>query len=150
MAYKQKTHPTTTDVESFLQAIEPPARQSDCRELARMMEEATGSPPVMWGSNIIGFGQYHYRYDSGHEGASALVGFSPRKREISVYLAPGFAEWEDLTPGLGKHRAGKGCLYITGLAGLDREILRKMIERSVEARLRMSIPEAAQEMESPR
>lgn len=139
MAYKQKTQPTTTDVDAFLEAIEPSTRRSDCRDLVRMMEEATGSPPVLWGSNIIGFGRYHYRYDSGHEGYSALVGFSPRKQEISLYLKAGFTEWEDLTSRLGKHRAGKGCLYIKKLDDLDRQVLQQMIERSVEFARSMDI-----------
>ncbi|WP_420144742.1 DUF1801 domain-containing protein [Sphingobium sp.] len=115
-------------VEDFLARVEPAERQADGRIAVAMMARLSGEPPRMWGPSIIGFGRYHYRYDSGREGESCRVGFSPRKAELVLYLAG--LEDADFTP-LGKHRRGKGCLYIKRLAQVDMAVLESLIVRSL-------------------
>ena len=126
-----KTIPSGLDVESWLAAIADPERQADCRALDRLLAELTGEPARMWGSSIVGYGSYHYRYESGREGDSCVVGFSSRAKEISVYLFPTFPGRDELLPRLGKHRAGVGCLYIKSLSDVDTAILRELVTRSV-------------------
>ncbi len=126
-----KTQPTEASVEAFLAAIEDPARQADCREIAAMMAEITGTPAVMWGENIIGFGRYHYRYATGREGDWFITGFSPRKQNITLYIMPMLDESDPLLASLGKFKTGKSCLYIKRLADVDREKLRELIRDSV-------------------
>ncbi|GGN91706.1 hypothetical protein GCM10010112_78130 [Actinoplanes lobatus] len=99
------------------------------------MREVTGEEPVMWGPSIIGFGRYHYRYDSGHEGDSALACFSPRKQHLVVYLIGGFADRHaSMLARLGRHKIGKGCLYLRSLDDVDLAVLRELVERSVRVR----------------
>ena len=109
-----KTKPTKVSVRSYLNAIEDPARRADCETISALMERVTGCPPVMWGTSIVGFDQYHYKYESGHEGDSCVVGFSSRKGDISVYIMAGYEETatKALLAKLGKHKIGKACLYI--------------------------------------
>jgi hypothetical protein len=121
-----KTRPTDDDVESFLQSVPEPA-QSDCRELVVLMRAATGAEPVMWGSSIVGFGSVHYRYASGREGDWFSVGFSPRKKSLTLYLSDGVDRHAEQLQRLGTHSTGKGCLYITRLADVDREVLAELI-----------------------
>lgn len=128
---EQKTKPTDQSVESFLDNIADESVRDDCTALVKLMKKVTGSKPKMWGPSIVGFGEYHYKYDSGHEGDACLTGFSPRKQNITVYVMPGFAEQTDLQNKLGKHKAGKGCLYIKRLTDIDVKVLEKMIEHSV-------------------
>lgn len=128
---EQKTKPTKASVEDFINEISDESVRDDCRVLVKMMETITGSPPSMWGTSIIGFGRYHYRYDSGHEGDSCLTGFSPRKQNITLYVMPGFTEHTDLLKILGKHKAGKGCLYIKRISDIDTSVLKKLIAQSV-------------------
>ena len=128
---EQKTKPTEQSVESFLDNIADESVRDDCATLVKLMNKVTGAKPKMWGPSIVGFGQYHYKYESGHEGDSCLTGFSPRKQNITVYVMPGLAEQTDLQGKLGKHKAGKGCLYIKRLADVDLKVLEKMIEHSV-------------------
>lgn len=133
-----KTRPTDVAVEEFLAQVEDPQKRADSRVLIELMQRITGQPPRMWGPNIIGFGKYHYRYESGHEGDSCLAGFSPRKAEFSVYLNgtyhPGIDVPRDaLLKTLGKHRMGKGCLYVKRLDGLDLAVLEKLVRLSVDA-----------------
>jgi hypothetical protein len=128
---EQKTKPTGQSVESFLDNIADESVRDDCTALVTLMRKVTGSKPKMWGPSIVGFGEYHYKYDSGHEGDACLTGFSPRKQNITVYIMPGFAEQTDLQHKLGKHKAGKGCLYIKRLTDVDVKVLEKMIEHSV-------------------
>jgi hypothetical protein len=128
---EQKTKPTTQSVESFLNKIPDEGVRDDCRVLIELMKSVTGSDPTMWGESIVGFGTYHYKYDSGHEGDSCLTGFSPRKQNITVYAMPAFTEHNDLLKKLGKHKAGKGCLYIKRLNDVDINILKKLVEQSV-------------------
>ncbi len=134
-----KTKPTDASVEAYLNAIADPRRQDDCRALARLMRRVTRHPPRMWGASIVGFGSYHYRYASGHEGDSCLAGFSSRASDITVYLAPGFAGREERLSALGKHRAGKGCLYLKRLSDVDTRVLETLIRESV-AELRRRYP----------
>ena len=101
-------------------------------ELLKIMKEVTQEEPIMWGTSIIGFGSYHYRYASGREGDWPIAGFSPRKRSLTVYLSPGLDDISDLLGKLGKHRVGKGCLYINKLSDVDTGVLKKIVKKSIE------------------
>jgi hypothetical protein len=128
---ENKTKETDASVEGYLAAIKDEERRKDCVALTKLMAKATKHPPRMWGSSIVGFGSYHYRYESGREGDTCLVGFSSRKSDISVYgliSAPGHKE---LIPKLGKHKAGKGCLYIRKLSDVDLKVLEKLVADAV-------------------
>jgi len=127
-----KTRPTNASVEEFLESVEHPQRKADGFKLLKLMEEVTQEEPVMWGTSIIGFGTNHYKYASGREAEWLKVGFSPRKRSLSVYLALNMEEISDLREELGKHRVGKGCLYINKLSDVDTGVLKKIIKKSVE------------------
>ena len=123
------------DVEAFLAAVPDEQRRADAYELVALMGEITGEPPAMWGSGIVGFGRYHYRYASGHEGDEALACFAPRKQHLVVYLVGGFDDrYAKLMAKLGPHKTGKGCLYIKRLADIDQAVLRKLIERAMKVR----------------
>ena len=126
-----KTKPTTASVAQFLKAIKDKARRDDCLALVELMSKATGAKPQMWGSSIVGFGAYHYVYASGREGDWFLVGFSPRKQNLTLYLTGGFEPHAELLAKLGKYKLGKGCLYLNALADVDRTTLRKLISQSV-------------------
>ena len=126
-----KTTETQDSVTHFVNTIEDTAKRSDAFELIKLMQLQTGYEPRMWGSSIIGFGSYHYKYDSGHEGDAPLVGFSPRKAAISLYLYPSFEDKEALLTKLGKHKTGKGCIYIKKITDIDVEVLKTMITASV-------------------
>ena len=128
-----KTVPTDAAVGAYLDAIKDPARRRDCEVLAGMMRRATGAPPVMWGTSIVGFGSYHYRYDSGREGDSCEVGFAARKGDISLYLMAGFDGRDALLDRLGRHKLGKACLYLRTLAEVDLAVLEALIEGAVAA-----------------
>lgn len=128
---EQKTKPTAQSVESFLKKAADDKVRPDCDALIKLMKKATRKEPAMWGPSIIGFGTYHYKYATGHEGDAPLTGFSPRKGNISVYIMPGFAEYEDLISKLGKHKAGKACLYIKRLEDVNVKVLQQLIEKSV-------------------
>ena len=127
-----KTKPTDESVEEFLDAVYHPQKKADSFELLKIMKEVTQEEPIMWGTSIIGFGSYHYRYASGREGDWPIVGFSPRKRSLTVYLTPGLDEIGDLLGKLGKHRVGKGCLYINKLSDVDTDVLKEIIKKSIE------------------
>jgi len=131
MAKANKTQPTTASVHRFIQQIDDPEIRRDCRTLKKMMEEVTAEKAVMWGDSLIGFGNYHYRYASGREGDFFLSGFSPRKHNLSVYIMIGFEPFEKQLEKLGKHKLGRGCLYIKSLAAIDIDVLRAMVEESV-------------------
>lgn len=126
-----KTQLTDQDPKQFIEGIADPRRRDDCRTLAALMAEASGAGPRMWGPNIVGFGVQHYRYASGREGDWPVVGFSPRKQNLTLYLTYGFAGHDDLLARLGKHTVGKACLYIKCLADVDQAVLRELIDRSV-------------------
>ena len=129
------TKPTDVDPAAFVAAVEHPTRRADAEVLLELMGRVTGYPPKMWGPTIVGFGRYHYRYDSGREGDFLITGFSPRKANLVVYLLPGYDDLGDELAVLGKHRMGKSCLYINKLADVDLAVLERMVERSV-ARMR--------------
>jgi hypothetical protein len=126
---ENKTKPTDQDVIDFLNDVEHKTRRQDGFTLLEMMQQITGEEAVMWGS-IIGFGSYHYKYESGREGDMPLIGFSPRKQSMTLYIMPGFDDYEDLLGKLGKHKIGKACLYVNKLADVDADVLRKLIKRS--------------------
>jgi hypothetical protein len=125
-----KTKPTKASVEKFLNQIPDEGRRQDCFTVARIMEEITGSKPQMWGESIVGFGSYHYKYASGQEADWPLMGFSPRKRDLTLYLMPGFQQHKDLMAQLGKHSTGVSCLYIKRLSDLHMPTLKKLIRDS--------------------
>lgn len=127
---ENKTQPTQASVEDFIAAAGPD-KQSDSERLITILQDITGEKPVLWGPSIIGFGRYHYEYDSGHEGDSALIGFSPRKRELVVYIGPGFEPFQALLTRLGKHKTGKSCLYIKRLSDIDLKVLAELMAESV-------------------
>lgn len=127
---ENKTRPTDASVVNFLESVEHPTRREDGLTLLEMMKEETGEDAVMWGDSIIGFGSYHYKYDSGREGDMPLVGYSPRKQSMTVYIMPGFEHYDDMLAKLGKHKLGKSCLYINKLADIDAAVLRQLIRQS--------------------
>jgi len=135
-----KTKETAASVEAFLDGIADEARRADCRALVAMMREITGAEPKLWGASIVGFGTYHYRYASGHEGDTCLAGFSPRKKELTLYLLPGLDRFRPLLDRLGRHREGKGCLYLRRLADVDTAALHELVAASVAEARRMYPP----------
>jgi hypothetical protein len=128
----QKTLPSEHGVDVFLSSVPGEARREDAQKLAGLLTEWTGEPPVMWGTSIVGFGSYRYRYDSGHEGTAALVGFAPRKANLVLYLVGGVQErYPELLRQLGPHKVGKGCLYLKHLDEVNLEVLRSLVDRTV-------------------
>ncbi len=127
-----KTKPTKVAVDTFIDSLPDESVRDDCRTLVKIMSRVSGERPKMWGPSIVGFGQYHYKYESGHEGDSCLTGFSPRKGKFSLYLWSGFREQTDLLEKLGKYKGSKGCLYIKGLADVDEKVLEKLIAKSLQ------------------
>ena len=126
-----KTKPHDGDVNEFLDAVENPRRREDARRVLELMREVTGEPPKMWGSSIVGFGSYHYRYASGREGDWMITGFSPRKQNLTIYIMPGFSEFAGLLDRLGKHKTSKSCLYLNKLEDVDQEALAELVRESV-------------------
>ena len=126
---------TGASVEEFLARVPDEQRRADARRLCAMMGEITGEPPAMWGSSIIGFGTYHYRYASGREGDSALASFSPRSQHLAIYLVGEFeSRHQSVLARLGPHKTGKGCLYLKRLGDVNQDALRELIDRSVRVR----------------
>ena len=128
-----KTKPTKVSAEDFIDALTDESKKADAWALVDLMRRATGDEPAMWGPSIIGFGSYHYRHESGREGDSPIVGFSPRKAAIVLYIVPGFSEFESLLGKLGKHTTGKACLYIKRLANVEQDVLNMLVVKSVAA-----------------
>ncbi len=126
-----KTAQTAVNPDDFIAAIEHETRRADALVLLDLLGRLSGYKPKMWGPSIIGFGRYHYVYDSGREGDSAVVGFSPRKANQVIYLMPGYEDLTEMLDRLGKHKIGKSCLYINKLADIDLEVLEEMIEHSI-------------------
>jgi hypothetical protein len=126
-----KTKPTKVSVAKFLAAIPDERRRAEARTLLKVFKAATGKRPVMWGPSIVGYGSYHYKYASGHEGDCCLTGFSPRKAAISVYLTAGLANYGSLRKKLGPHTKSVGCLYLKRLDGVDLKVLEQLIRKSV-------------------
>ncbi|WP_145318449.1 DUF1801 domain-containing protein [Paenibacillus xylanexedens] len=130
--YKLKTTITDQSVIEFIEQIEHAKKREDAYQLLDIFTETTGYDAKMWGPSIIGFGAYHYRYESGHEGDAPLVGFSPRKAKISLYFATGDSEREELLKDFGKHTTGKACVYINKVADIHVDVLKALIVQSVE------------------
>ena len=126
-----KTKPKSTSVEAFLNKIPDEERRKDSFRIVEMMEEITGEKPKMWGKAIVGFGCYHYKYESGREGDAPIIAFSPRKQDLTLYLAYGYDQWSEFIEKLGKHRTGKSCLYIKRLSDVHEPTLKKLIRESV-------------------
>lgn len=139
--YELKTKETDASVIEFIESVDHPKKREDAFRLLDIFTEVTGYDAKMWGPSIIGFGQYHYKYQTGHEGDAPLVGYSPRKAKISLYFAPGDSEREQLLQQFGKHTTGKACVYINKLADVDEAILKALIQQSI-AFLRKTYPEA--------
>ena len=127
-----KTKPTKESVTGFLNKVPDAARREDCFAVAKIMEEITGEKPQMWGPSIVGFGSYHYKYASGHEGDWPVIAFSPRKQDLTLYLSlNGYDKFGALMDQLGKHKTGKSCLYIKRLSDIHLPTLKKIIQASV-------------------
>ncbi|MEV0900163.1 DUF1801 domain-containing protein [Actinoplanes sp. NPDC049802] len=122
-----KTTRNDRDVAAFLAGVADPQRRADAEAACALIAEATGEKPVMWGSSIIGFGQYHYRYNTGRKGDWPAVGLSPRKQALTFYVSAGFEAYEDLLSRLGPHTTGKSCLYLKRLADVDESVLKDLI-----------------------
>jgi hypothetical protein len=127
-----KTQKTDASVEGFLNQVEDEARRRDCFDILDLMQEVTGEEPAMWGPSIVGFGSYRYKYASGHEGEWMLTGFSPRKRDLTLYIMSGFEAYDSLLAKLGKFKTGKACLYINKLEDVDLSTLRELVKQSAE------------------
>lgn len=128
---ENKTKPTKKSVTAFIKDIQDEQMRRDARKVAAMMREATGARAKMWGASIVGFGEYHYKYDSGREGDFMITGFSPRKQALTLYVIPGFRHFEALMGKLGKYKTGKSCLYIRRLSDVDEQVLKRLITASV-------------------
>ena len=137
-----KTKQTEVSVDDFIAGLENPQRREDARTVRAMFERLTGEPAKMWGPTIIGFGSYHYKYESGHEGTMCRMGFSPRKAELVLYVLTGFAGQPELLARLGKHRTGKVCLYVKKLADVDETVLEDIAGRAL-AHMNEKYPEDA-------
>ena len=122
-----KTKPTAVAVDDFIEAVPNPQRREDAKTVRAMMERLTGEPARMWGPSIIGFGSYSYRYESGHGGEMCRIGFSPRAKELVLYIDAAAPEVADLLARLGKHKTSKACLYVKRLSDIDQDVLEQMI-----------------------
>lgn len=129
---KNKTQETTQSVPDFIENVKDIVKREDAYHITALMEEISGYPAKMWGPSIIGFGSYHYKYDSGHEGDAPLIAFSPRSTAIVLYLG-NFEDRQALLNEFGKHKTGKGCIYIKRLTDIDPDILRKMIQNAMKS-----------------
>jgi hypothetical protein len=130
---ENKTKPTKVSAAAFIEALTDQTRRADAKALVKLMQSATAEKPKMWGPSIVGFGSYHYKYDSGREGDMPLIAFSPRKAATVLYNMGGFSGSEALRAKLGKHATGKGCLYIKKLADVDEQVLETLVLKSVDA-----------------
>jgi hypothetical protein len=137
-----KTKPTAVAVDDFIEAVPHPQRREDARKVRAMMERLSGYPAAMWGPSIVGFGTYHYKYESGHEGDMARIGFSPRKAELVFYVLTDAEDQEARLARLGKHKTGKCCLYIKRLSDVDEAVLEELVVEAL-AYMREKYPEGA-------
>lgn len=126
-----KTQKNDASVEEFLDSVANERKRQDSYAILELMQDVTGEEPAMWGTSIVGFGSYHYKYASGRENEWFLVGFSPRKQNLTLYIMSGFDDYESLLADLGKHKTGKSCLYINKLEDVDQSTLRELVEKSV-------------------
>jgi hypothetical protein len=127
-----KTQKTDDSVEAFLNSVEHDKRRADAFKVVELMKEVTGEEPKMWGSSIVGFGDHHYKYESGRQGDWFVTGFSPRKQNLTLYIMAGFDEYDELLGKLGKYKTGKACLYINKLEDVDLSTLRQLVKKSAE------------------
>lgn len=127
-----KTRKNRGSVQAFLDSVENEKRRKDARVVLELMQAVTGEEPTMWGSSIVGFGSYHYRYESGREGDWMLTGFSPRKQALTLYMMGGFQRHDELMNKLGKYKTGKSCLYVKKLEDIDLDVLRQLVAESVD------------------
>ena len=127
-----KTQPNDQKVEDYLNTVEPQQKREDCFAILKLMQEVTGEPAKMWGSSIVGFGQYHYKYESGREADWFITGFASRSKNITLYIMAGFDNYDELMRKLGKHSTGKSCLYIKKLEDVDQAVLRELVKQSLE------------------
>lgn len=132
MAQENKTQPTVIDPRDFVASIEHPVRRGDAETLLDIFGRTTGMTARMWGASIIGYGQYHYKYDTGREGDSLITGFSPRKANLVFYIMPGYSDLSDMLARLGKHKIGRSCLYVNKLADIEISVLEEIIRFGVE------------------
>ena len=128
---ENKTKPTDQNVEEYLKRVSDERKRKDCFTVLKLMKRVTGKKPQMWGDSMVGFGSYHYKYKSGHEGDSFLTGFSPRKQNLAIYIMAGLARYPELLDKLGKFKTGKSCLYIKSIEGVDLSVLEELVKRSV-------------------
>lgn len=131
-----KTVETKASVDVFLRGVKDPVRRADCQVLVDLMRRVSGEEPRMWGPSIVGFGSYHYRYDSGREGDFLRAGFSPRAQNLTLYIMDGFPRYEPLLTRLGKHTTGRSCLYIKRLSDVDMGVLEELVQASWDAMAR--------------
>ncbi|MFJ5770566.1 DUF1801 domain-containing protein [Psychrobacillus sp. NPDC093180] len=129
--YEAKMKETESSVIEFIETVDSPKKREDAYKLLEIFSEATGYEAKMWGPSIIGFGSYHYKYATGHEGDAPLVGFSPRKAKISLYVTTGDSERDAILEKIGKHTSGKACVYINKVTDIDVEVLKELINRSI-------------------
>lgn len=129
---ENKTKETDADVKAFLEAVEHPTRRADGLVLDELFRKVTGMTPKMWGPSIVGYGRYHYRYQTGREGDFLATGFSPRKANLSIYIMPGYSDFGPLLDKLGKHKKGASCLYVNKLADVDIDVLAELIKAGLE------------------
>lgn len=127
---QNKTTENEASVDDFLNQVKEDQKREESFKIKAMMEKITGAPAKMWGGSIVGFGSYHYKYDSGREGDFLKVGFSPRAQQFSIYIMPGFDRYDSLMKQLGKHKTGKACLYIKKLADIDETVLETLLKES--------------------
>ncbi|MCA0871896.1 DUF1801 domain-containing protein [Seohaeicola saemankumensis] len=127
-----KTRPTDADVGAFLDAVEPASKAADARALDVLFRATTGFVPRLWGPSIVGYGRYHYTYASGRQGDWLATGFAPRKAALSIYIMPGYTDFGSILSRLGKHKAGKSCLYVNKLADIDLDVLQELIRAGLE------------------
>lgn len=139
---ENKTHATSASVDDFIAAITDEPRREDCLALMAMMQRVTDCKPYMFGPTIVGFGSYHYAYESGHKGQACITGFASRKPDLTIYVVPGFLASESLMARLGKHKTGKSCLYVRRLSDVDMAVLEQLLRASVEY-MRMNYPHSA-------
>ncbi len=129
---QNKTVENDANVDQFLNSVENSQKKAESFRVKEMMEQITGFKPKMWGTSLVGFGSYHYKYATGREGDMLKVGFSPRKAAMTIYIMPGFERYDDLMSKLGKYKTGKSCLYIKKLSDVDEEVLKELITESYE------------------
>ncbi len=127
-----KTVKNEASVADYIAAITPEIRRTDCETILAMISEMTGWKPKMWGSSMVGFGDYHYKYESGREGDHFRLGFSSRAQNISIYIMPGYQDFSDQLARLGKHKIGKSCLYIKRLSDIDEDVLKEMLQKGLD------------------